>query len=83
MKNLILHCLFILIVGITPVLAESLKIEIIPLKNRLVSDVIPVIKPLVVEGGTVTGMNNLLIDLPPVTSPPVKLDFVTIAYCNS
>jgi len=22
-------------------------------------------------------------DLPPVTSPPVKLDFVTIAYCNS
>ena len=29
------------------------------------------------------GFNFHSSDLPPVTSPPVKLDFVTIAYCNS
>ncbi len=43
------------------VMAESMKIEMIPLKHRLVSDVVPIIKPLVAEGGTVTGMNNQLI----------------------
>ena len=61
MNKLITFSLLIFIFGISPAIAESMKIEIIPMKNRLVSDVIPVIKPLVVEGGTVTGMNNQLI----------------------
>ena len=61
MIKLILQCLLIFIIASTPVLAESMKIEIIPMKNRQVTDVIPVLKPLVVEGGTVTGMNNQLI----------------------
>ena len=47
--------------GNQAVLAESMKIETIPMQHRLVEDVIPIIKPLVVEGGTVTGMNNKLI----------------------
>ncbi len=42
-------------------MAESMKIEIIPLNHRLVTDIIPVIQPLVSEGGTVTGTNNKLI----------------------
>ncbi len=43
------------------VFAEAMVLEIIPLKNRLVGDVIPIVRPLVTEGGTVTGMNNQLI----------------------
>ena len=31
------------------------------MKNRMVEDVIPIIKPLIIKGGTVTGMNNQLI----------------------
>ncbi len=38
-----------------------MKIETIPMNNRPVEDVIPVLRPLVVEGGTVTGINNKLI----------------------
>ncbi len=53
--------MLIFTIGISPVVAESMKIEIIPMKSRPVNDVIPILKPLVVEGGTVTGMNNQLI----------------------
>jgi type II secretory pathway component GspD/PulD (secretin) len=42
-------------------MAESMKLEIIELKNGVVSDIIPVLKPLVAEGGTVTGMNGKII----------------------
>ena len=42
-------------------IAESMKIEMIPMKNRMVEDIIPIIKPLIIKGGTVTGMNNQLI----------------------
>ena len=42
-------------------IAESMKIEMIPMKNRMVEDVIPIVKPLIIKGGTVTGMNNQLI----------------------
>ncbi len=59
--NHILLGLLVFTLSISSVMAESMKIEIIPMKNRLVSDVIPVIKPLVAKGGTVTGMNNQLI----------------------
>lgn len=42
-------------------MADSMKLEIIELKHGVVSDIIPVLKPLVAEGGTVTGMNGKLI----------------------
>lgn len=61
MRKQLLQALLILIMSVSPALAESMKIEIIPLKSGLVSDIVPIIKPLVVEGGTVTGMNNQLI----------------------
>ncbi|MCZ6803214.1 MAG: hypothetical protein O7D86_04580 [Proteobacteria bacterium] len=81
MKKLILHCLIILIAGISPVLAESMKIEIIEMKNRLVSDIIPIIKPLVVEGGTVTGMNNqLIVKTTPSNLKQIKAVLAQIDY---
>lgn len=61
MKKLILHGLIVFIIATSPAMAESMKIETIPMKNRQVEDVIPVLRPLVVEGGTVTGINNKLI----------------------
>lgn len=41
--------------------AEDMVLEVIPLNHRLSADVIPMIKPLVAPGGTVTGMNDQLI----------------------
>jgi type II/III secretion system protein len=61
LKKLILHSLLVFIIGLSPALAESMKLEVIELKNGVVSDIIPVLKPLVVEGGTVTGMNGKII----------------------
>jgi len=56
----------ILIVGLISLLSQialagNMQIEVIPLQNRMVDDVIPIIRPLVTAGGTVTGMNNQLI----------------------
>jgi len=59
-KKIIIIFLIFTIYASTSV-AESMKIEMIPMKNRMVEDVIPIIKPLVIKGGTVTGMNNQLI----------------------
>ena len=42
-------------------MAESMKIETITMQNRQIGDVILILKPLVVKGGTVTGINNKLI----------------------
>jgi type II secretory pathway component GspD/PulD (secretin) len=42
-------------------LAGNMQLEVIPLQNRMVDDVIHIIRPLVAPGGTVTGMNNQLI----------------------
>jgi len=42
-------------------LAENMQLEVIPLQNRMVDDVIHIIRPLVAPDGTVTGMNNQLI----------------------
>lgn len=42
-------------------MAESMKLEIIELKSGVVSDIVPVLKPLVSKGGTVTGMNGKII----------------------
>jgi type II secretory pathway component GspD/PulD (secretin) len=61
LKTLVLHSLLIFIIGISPVMAESMKMEVIELKHGLVSEIVPVLKPLVAKGGTVTGMNNSLI----------------------
>ena len=61
MTKQLLQALLIFMIGLSPALAESMKIEIIPLKSGLVSDIVPIIKPLVVKNGTVTGMNNQLI----------------------
>ncbi len=41
--------------------AADMKLEIIPLQFRNVDEIIPIIRPLVQDGGTVTGMNNQLI----------------------
>ena len=39
----------------------QMKIEVIPLDNRSADQLIPILRPLVSEGGTVTGMHNQLI----------------------
>ncbi len=44
-----------------PAQAEQMQLEIIPLKHRMTSDIVPMLQPLVVEGGSVSGMNNQLI----------------------
>lgn len=41
--------------------ANDMILEIIPLKHRLVDDIVPILRPLLVPGGTITGMNNQLI----------------------
>lgn len=41
--------------------ADAMRLEVIPLKHRTASQVVPIVKPLVAKGGTVTGMNNQLI----------------------
>ena len=38
-----------------------MTLEIIPLQYRTADEIIPIIRPLVHQGGTVTGMNNQLI----------------------
>ena len=46
-----------------PLLAysDSMTLEVIELKHRMTDDVIEILRPMVVPGGTVTGMNNQLI----------------------
>lgn len=41
--------------------ADNRELEIIQLKHRLPNDVLPVVRPLVEPGGTITGSNNQLI----------------------
>lgn len=41
--------------------AADMTLEVIPLKHRLVDDVIPILQPLVAPGGSVTGMNDQLV----------------------
>ena len=57
------HKLIIYLILLLPqiALAENMRLEVIPLQNRMVDDVIHIIRPLVAPGGTVTGMNNQLI----------------------
>ena len=41
--------------------SAEMILEVIPLKHRLVSDIVPTLQALVAEGGAVTGMNDQLI----------------------
>lgn len=43
------------------VMAEEMELEIIPLQSRMTEEVIPILSPLVAQGGTITGMNNQLV----------------------
>ncbi len=54
--------LMIALVSIAPAAqGAEMILEIIPLKHRLVGDIVPTLQALVTEGGTVTGMNDQLI----------------------
>lgn len=55
-----LICFFCFVLFI-PVYAEEMELEIIPLKHRLTDDVLPVLRPLLTPGGSLSGMNNQLI----------------------
>ena len=56
-KILLLACLLVS----TAVNAQIMQLEVIPLNHRMVDEVIPILRPLVSEGGSITGMNNQLI----------------------
>ncbi len=44
-----------------PALAQQPVLEVIPLRHRTVEQVLPVLKPLVAPGGSISGINNQLI----------------------
>ena len=46
---------------IYPLSAQQMKLEVIPLNHGTTEQVIEVVRPLLVPGGTITGMNNQLI----------------------
>lgn len=62
MRLLIKLCLFLsFLSGPQLIHAEQMKLELIPLQYRNVDEIIPILRPLVVPGGSVTGMNDQLI----------------------
>ncbi len=62
MRSMTLLRLFVgLVICTAFISAAEMKLEIIPLQYRNADEIIPIILPLVHEGGTVTGMNNQLI----------------------
>lgn len=63
---------FVLAGGWSLAAAEALEIEVIPLTHRLAEEVVPILQPLVAEGGTVTGMNRQLI----IKTTPANLEQV-------
>lgn len=69
---LVLGCLVLLLclAGQRPAAAQDMVLEVIPLKHRPVSEVLPIIRPFVDKRGTVTGMNNQLI----VRTTPANLE---------
>lgn len=57
-----LHIIMLLTIGLTSsVSAGAMKLEMITLNYRSVDDIIPIIRPLLAEGGTVTGSGDQLI----------------------
>ncbi|MBC8287377.1 MAG: hypothetical protein H8E42_07870 [Nitrospinae bacterium] len=65
----VLKYVFLLVLFITPAVMAQEKMEVIPLKNRMVEDVIPIIRPLLGRNESVTGMRQQLI----VRASPQKL----------
>ena len=57
------HKLTLYLVMLLPqiALAGNMQLEVIPLQNRMVDDVIHIIRPLVAPGGTVTGVNRQIV----------------------
>ena len=53
-----------------PAAAAQLRVEVIPLQHRTADQIVPVLSPLVSEGGTITGMNNQLI----IKTTPANLE---------
>lgn len=72
MKKRCFICFIALVFNGPPLAAESMKLEIIPLQSRPVTEVIPIVRPLLVKGGVVTGMNNRLI----VKSTPANINAI-------
>ena len=62
------YSFLIFLITVPAVMAQE-KLEVIPLQNRQVEDVIPIIRPLLGRNGKVTGMRNQLI----VRASPRKL----------
>jgi type II secretory pathway component GspD/PulD (secretin) len=61
-KPILTAWLFVICIGIaTQVAAESMVLEVIPLKHRTADDIIQILRPLMQPGGTITGMNNQLV----------------------
>jgi len=58
--RVLIPLLFISLLAVSPVDGQA-KLEIIPLKNRLVEEVIPAIRSILGKRGTVTGMHGQLI----------------------
>ena len=72
------YCYLILALS-PPVHSDNLKLEIISLQYRDTSEVIPIIRPFIGGGGTVTGMNNqLIIKAAPEDIATIKQLLVTI-----
>jgi type II secretory pathway component GspD/PulD (secretin) len=57
------------LLALAPVLCSAEGLEIIPLHHRLVSEVLPLLRPLLAPEGTLTGTNNQLI----IKTTPVNL----------
>ena len=55
------HWLGLSLLALAPVLGSAEGLEIIPLHHRLVSEVLPLLRPLLAPEGTLTGTNNQLI----------------------
>ncbi len=73
MRQLCLTLSLCLLLITTQTRADSMTMEIIPLQHRMAADLVPILKPLVDTGGTVTGMNNqLIIRTTPVNMQEIK-----------
>jgi len=56
-----LAVLLVLCLCVMAAAAAAMRVEIIPLNHRTVEELVPIIRPLLTEGGSVTGMNDQLI----------------------
>ncbi|TAJ95999.1 MAG: hypothetical protein EPO31_00855 [Gammaproteobacteria bacterium] len=56
-----LAALLIVCLGAMAATAAGMRVEVIPLNHRTVEELVPIIRPLLTEGGSVTGMNDQLI----------------------